>query len=132
MDTNTYLKTGMTGGKSAKVTEENTASSVGSGSLAVFSTPYMVALMESACVEAVDKALPEGFSTVGTSLEIKHLAATPLGMNVRASCVLTQIEGRELSFTVEAFDDAGKIGEGFHKRFIVENEKFLKKVQSKL
>ena len=131
MDTNMYLKTGMTGERSVKVTEENIASAVGSGGLAVFSTPYMVALMEGACVEAVDKALPDGFSTVGTVVEIKHLAATPVDMNVRAVGELTVIDGRELCFRVEAFDDTGKIGEGTHKRFIIENEKFMAKVRSK-
>jgi len=131
MDFNTILKIGMKGERSVIVMEQNTAKSFGSGRLEVFSTPFMIALMEGACVEAVDQTLPNGFSTVGTVVEIKHLAGTPLGMTVRAFGELIEFNGRELCFKVEAFDDAGKIGEGTHKRFIIENEKFLKKIQAR-
>lgn len=125
------MKTGMRGEQTVLVTEQTTALALGSGRLPVFATPAMAALMEGACVAAADPALPEGFSTVGTALEIKHISATPLGMTVRASGELTAIDGRELVFQVEAFDGAGKIGEGSHRRFIVETGKFLKKVQAK-
>jgi predicted thioesterase len=132
MDFESLLQPGIRGEKQDTVTDKNTARSYGSGGLAVYATPSMVALMEGACVEAADKLLPPGFSTVGTELTIKHIAATPLGMTVRATGELTGIEGRTLCFRVEAFDGVGKIGEGVHGRFIVENEKFLKKAESKL
>jgi predicted thioesterase len=132
MDFESLLNPGIRGEKQDTVTDKNTARSYGSGGLAVYATPAMVALMEGACVEAADKLLPPGFSTVGTELAIKHIAATPLGMAVRAEGELTHIDGRALSFRVEAFDGAGKIGEGVHGRFIVENEKFLKKAESKV
>jgi predicted thioesterase len=92
----------------------------------------MVALMEGACVEAVDKALPEGYSTVGSRLtDIEHSSPTPLGMTVRASGELLAVEGRRLRFQVEARDDAGTIGTGTHERFIINNEKFLAKAGEK-
>lgn len=121
----------MKGEKTDTVTEQNTAIALGSGGLPVYATPALVALMEGACVAALAKALPAGFSTVGTALDIKHTAATPLGMTVHAAGELLEIDGRGLLFRVEAFDGAGKIGEGFHRRFIIENEKFLRKVQAK-
>jgi predicted thioesterase len=132
MDFESLLQPGIRGEKQDTVTDKNTARSYGSGGLAVYGTPSMVALMEGACVEAADKLLPPGFSTVGTELNIKHIAATPLGMTVRAAGELTHIDGRALIFRVEAFDGKGKIGEGVHGRFIIENEKFLKKAESKL
>ncbi|MDR2536018.1 MAG: thioesterase family protein, partial [Treponema sp.] len=121
MEFDALLKLGMKGEKTSPVTEQNTAAALGSGGLMVYATPAMVALMEGACVAAVDSALPDGFSTVGTALDITHSAATPLGMTVRGVGELTGIEGRGLLFRVEAFDGSGKIGEGIHKRFIIEN-----------
>jgi predicted thioesterase len=87
--------------------------------------------MEGAAVNAVDKLLPQGWSTVGTGLEVKHLSATPEGLKIRAAAELLEIDGRRLRFRVEAFDDAGIIGEGRHDRFIIENERFLKKAAEK-
>ena len=129
MECNALLKPGVTGEKIDMVTDENTALSCGSGGLAVYATPAMAALMEGACVAALE--LPEGFSTVGTDLDIKHLSATPLGLKVRALGELVSVDNRALCFKVEAFDEAGKIGEGTHKRFIIENEKFMRKALSK-
>ena len=131
MDFSQILKSGLKAEKADTVTEKNLASSLGSGGLEVFATPAMIALMESAALSAVDPLLPPGWSTVGTELSVKHFSATPLGMKVSARAELLNIDGRALSFKVEAFDDAGKIGEGLHSRFIVENEKFLAKVKSK-
>jgi predicted thioesterase len=91
----------------------------------------MVALMEMAAAAAVEAALPPGFSTVGTELQVRHLSATPPGMTVRAAARLIEVDGRRLGFRVEAWDEAGKIGEGSHGRFIVEDEKFLKKAWEK-
>ncbi|MDR3335906.1 MAG: thioesterase family protein [Treponema sp.] len=131
MDFTACLEPGIEGQKEETVTDNNTAGAWGSGGLAVYATPAMIALLEGACVAAVDPRLPEGFSTVGTVLQVKHLAATPVGMTVKAQGRLVEIDGRRLVFTVEAYDAAGKIGEGVHERFIVENEKFLKKAEAK-
>jgi predicted thioesterase len=132
MDFETILKPGLRGKTETLVSEKNTAKSYGSGGLEVYATPNMIAIMEGACVEAADKFLPPGFSTVGTELNVKHLSASPLGMKVWAGGELLEIDGRTLRFRVDAFDAAGKIGEGTHSRFIIENEKFLKKAESKL
>jgi len=125
------LKPGLEGRKTDIVTESNVANAWGSGGLAVFATPAMIAFMEIAAHSAVDPLLPPGWSTVGTELNIKHLSATPLGMEVSARAELLSIDGRALVFKVEAFDEAGKIGEGTHSRFIVENERFLAKIKNK-
>jgi predicted thioesterase len=132
MDFGMILKPGLRGSRETRVSEQNIARFYGSGGLDVYATPAMIGLMEHACVEAVDRLLPPGFSTVGTEISAKHLSASPLGMNVRAEGELLEIDGRTLRFRVEAFDAAGKIGEGTHSRFIVENEKFLKKAEAKL
>ena len=131
MNFEALLKPGIRGKTEDTVTDANTARSFGSGGLPVYATPAMVALMEKSCVAAVYTLLPPGFSTVGTELNIKHLAASARGMPVWAEGELLAIDGRALSFRVEAFDASGKIGEGTHGRFIVENEKFLKKAESK-
>ena len=131
MDFSALIKPGLEAEITDLVTDKNIASSWGSGGLAVYATPAMIALMEKTAFSAVEHLLPDGWSTVGTELNIKHISATPRGMNVRAKAVLTGIEGRALSFTVEAFDEAGKIGEGTHGRFIVEIEKFLAKTKGK-
>jgi predicted thioesterase len=131
MDFDDLLQPGLAGEKIEAVTENNTAESWGSGGLPVYATPSMIALMEGAAVNAVDKLLPPGWSTVGTALEVKHLAATPAGLEVRAAAELLEINGRRLRFRVEAFDGLDKIGEGYHDRFIVENERFLKKTFEK-
>lgn len=131
MDFSEILKPGLAAEKAVTVTDKNSAAAFGSGGLAVFATPAMIALMESAALSAADPLLPPGWSTVGTELNVKHLSATPRGMKVSARAELLGIDGRVLSFRVEAFDEAGKIGEGAHSRFIVENEKFMAKTESK-
>jgi predicted thioesterase len=125
------LKPGLTSEKTDVVSDKNTAVAFGSGGLSVYSTPAMIALMEGASLSAVDPLLGSGWSTVGTELNIKHLSASPPGMKVSAKAELLGIDGRALTFTLEAFDEAGKIGEGTHKRFIVENAKFLAKTEKK-
>jgi predicted thioesterase len=113
------------------VTEQNTAHALGSGGLAVYGTPAMIALMENAAAKAVTALLPPGWSTVGTELAVTHLSATPLGMQVTATAELTAVDGRALTFKAEAFDTAGIIGEGTHRRFIVEDERFMSKAAGK-
>jgi len=131
MDFSTLLKPGIEAQKNETVTDKNTAAALGSGGINVYSTPAMIALMERTAFSATEALLPPGWSTVGTELNIKHIAATPLGMSVYAKAELLSIDGRALSFKVEAFDEAGKIGEGIHNRFIIEVEKFLAKVAGK-
>lgn len=126
------LETGLKYTKEVLCTEENTAAAVGSGSLKVFSTPALLTLMELCCAEAVLPYLEEGQSTVGTSVELKHTAATPVGMTVRCECTLTEIDRRRLVFSVKAYDAVDCVGECTHERFIVNNEKFLAKCYGKI
>jgi len=123
---------GMKGEASTEVERADTAAEVGSGSLLVYATPCMVALMEGAACEALEGAVPEGKTTVGTELHIQHLSATPVGMAVRAEAVVTAVEGNVITFSVTAYDEAGKIGEGIHKRCVVTAQKFLEKTYEKL
>ncbi len=114
------------------VTPEKTALSVGSGSLNVYATPAMLALIERAACEAVSTLLDEGETTVGTLLNVEHLAATPVGMSVFATAELVSREGRKFVFEVSASDESGLIGKGTHERFLVFSEKFQSKTDSKL
>lgn len=114
------------------VTENNTALSVGSGSLKVYATPAMIALMEKASCEAVASLLNEGETTVGTMMNVNHISATPVGMEVYATAEVISREGRKFVLKVEAYDECGKIGEGMHERFLVFSEKFTEKTYSKL
>lgn len=125
------LETGIKGFAKTMVTEKNTASAMGSGSLEVFATPAMVALMEECSWKLVQPYLEEGQGTVGTGLEIQHLSATPLGMEVTCQSTLTEVDGRKLTFEVEAYDAAGLIGKGTHQRFIVDNARFQAKANAK-
>ena len=131
MDVTGTLTPGLKAEAAETVTDKNTAAALGSGSLPVYSTPAMIALLEKASLSAVDPLLPPGWSTVGTELTVRHIAATPLGMEVSARAELLSIDGRALLFRVEACDQAGTIAEGTHRRFIVENERFLAKTEAK-
>ena len=126
------ITVGMKGEVSTLVEKEDTAECVGSGSLLVYATPCMVALMEGAACEAIEEALAEGTTTVGMELNISHLSATPVGLEVRAEAEVTAVNGKIITFSVTAYDEAGKIGEGTHKRCIVNSQKFLDKTYSKL
>jgi fluoroacetyl-CoA thioesterase len=131
MQTGTGLNPGIKGNAQAKVHDGNTALAMGSGEIEVFATPAMVALMEEAAVQCVKGSLGEGETSVGVRMEISHIAATPVGMGVRAEAVLQRVDGRRLFFQVVAFDEKEKIGEGEHERFVVQRDRFLSKVQSK-
>lgn len=126
------LETGIKGRKEIIVTREKTAKAMGSGTLDVFATPAMIALMENTAYESVAGELEEGSGTVGTALNVKHVAATPVGMKVICETELVKVEGRALTFSVKAFDEKGLIGEGEHERFIIFNEKFQAKADAKL
>lgn len=126
------LETGIKGTRTVTVNEENTAKAMGSGTLDVFATPALIALMEETCWRSVANELEEGCGTVGTLLEIKHTAPTPVGMKVTCESTLTEVDGRRLVFEVIARDAKGVVGEGKHERFVVQNEKFQVKANAKL
>ena len=126
------ITVGMKGTVSTLVEREDTALEVGSGSLLVYATPCMVALMEGAACEAIEEAMDETKTTVGTELNIQHLSATPVGLDVRAEAEVTAVEGKVITFAVRAYDEAGLIGEGTHKRVIVPIQRFLDKAYAKL
>jgi fluoroacetyl-CoA thioesterase len=111
------------------VTERNTAISMGSGELPVFATPEMIALMENAAMMAVEKYMEEGYSTVGSAINIAHIHPSAIGTTIIATATLTQIDGRKLIFHVVAKDDDKIIGEGEHVRYIVDAEKFMSKIK---
>ena len=126
------ITVGMKGEVFTQVEREDTAKEVGSGNLLVYATPCMVALMEGAACEAIADALSDTQTTVGTMLNIEHISATPVGLEVRAEAEVTAVEGKVITFTVTAFDEAGEIGKGTHKRVIVNSQKFLDKAYNKL
>ena len=123
---------GMKGRDETVVCESNTAAAVGSGMVPVFATPFMIALMEGAAAKTVLPCLEKDEGTVGTHLNVSHSAATPIGMKVWAEATVTAVEGKKITFDVVAYDEAGEIGNGTHKRVIVPTQKFLEKAYSKL
>lgn len=126
------LAAGILGHAEITVTKENTAIVRKSGTLEVFATPAMIELIEETAWKSVAKELEEGCATVGTALNVKHLSATPVGMKVTCETKLVEVDGRRLVFEVEVKDEAGKVGEGVHERFIIQSEKFQKKANDKL
>ena len=126
------ITVGMKGEVGTLVEREDTAQDVGSGSLLVYATTCMVALMEGAACEAIAEALPDNQTTVGTELNIQHISATPVGLEVRAEAEVIAVDGKVITFQVKAFDEAGEIGKGTHKRVIVNTQKFLEKAYDKL
>ncbi len=126
------LEPGIKGRSETIVATDNTALTMGSGTLEVFATPAMCALMEAACAESIEPYLEAGQTSVGTALDIKHLSASPVGIKVWAMSEVTGVDRKAVTFSVEAFDETGKIGEGTHSRFIVEAGRFLDKAQNKL
>ena len=126
------ITVGMKGEAFTEVERADTAAEVGSGSLLVYATPCMVALMEGAACEAIEDALPEGQTTVGMELNVQHLSATPVGLEVRAEATVTAVDGKVITFELAAYDEAGQIGKGTHKRCIVNSQKFLDKTYNKL
>ena len=126
------LETGIKGTNEIIVTEELSAKKLGSGLLPVYATPAMIALMENTAFESVAQYLEEGCGTVGTALNVKHVAATPIGMKVTCETELVKVDGRALTFEVKAYDECGLIGEGVHERFIITEEKFMTKTNGKL
>lgn len=125
------LKEGISGKCSVVVTENNSAKTIGSGTLDVFATPAMIALMEKTAWESVAPYLSEGEGTVGIHIDVTHEAPTPLGMTVTCESSLVKINGRRLVFEVTASDETGLIGKGTHERFLIKENKFQKKANEK-
>ena len=126
------ITVGMKAEVGSLVEREDTAREVGSGSLLVYATPCMAALMEGAACEAIAEAMDDSKTTVGTELNIQHLSATPVGLEVRAEAEVTAVDGKVITFAITAYDEAGEIGNATHKRVIVNTQKFLEKAYNKL
>lgn len=126
------LEIGIKGKQEITVTKEQTAKVLGSGTLEVFATPAMIALMENTAYRSIEEYLEAGCGTVGTEMNVKHVSATPIGMKVICETELIEVDGRKLTFEVKAYDEAGIIGEGIHQRFIIDEEKFQAKTNAKL
>ncbi len=125
------LETGIKGKQTITVNHKQTAAFYGSGALEVFATPAMIALLEETAWKSVQPFLDAGLGTVGTRVDVRHLAATPLGMQVTCESELVEIDRRRLVFKVDVFDESGKIGEGTHERFIIQNDKFFAAANAK-
>ena len=126
------LKPGLTGTAELVVGTEHTAPSIGSGLVPVLATPVMINLIEAAALEAIEHLLPAGHQSLGIHLDIRHFAATPIGMRVTATAELIAVDGRTLSFRVEARDEKEPIGDGSHQRVVVNVARFDARVQKKL
>ncbi len=126
------IQAGLRGEASTVVSPANTANTMASGIPEVYASPMMIALMEGAAADSVAPLLDEGLTTVGILVNVKHLAATPLGHTVRAESELLEVDGKRLVFKVEAYDEMEKIGEGTHERFIVETNRFMGRVLKKV
>ena len=125
------IEPGIAAERSEVVTADLLATRLGSGSVEVYATPAMVALIESAAVAAIEPLLPEGQTSVGVALDVKHLAATPLGRRVRARAEVVQVDGRQVTFQVQAWDEHELIGEGMHTRFVIDVARFMVRVRQK-
>ncbi|HKJ50891.1 MAG TPA: thioesterase family protein [Gammaproteobacteria bacterium] len=125
------LRPGLRASTEILVGTRDTAHHVGSGKIKVLATPVMIMLLEEAALNAVEDLLPPGYQTVGTHLDVSHIAATPVGMRVQACAEVTGVEGRKLTFRVWAEDEVERIGEGTHERIVVEVERFDRRIQAK-
>lgn len=126
------IKPGLRGSAELVVGEEHTAPSIGSGKVRVLATPVMINLIEAASLAAVEHLLPAGYQSLGTHLDVRHVAATPVGMRVRATAEVVAQDGRSIRFRVEARDEKDLIGDGVHERVVVNVAKFDQRVQRKL
>ena len=126
------MEKGIKNTKTIIVTADKTAEAMGSGTLPVFATPAMVALMENTAAESVETLLPEGSTSVGTLINVKHLAADPVGIEVTCESELVEVDGRKLAFEIKVFDREAVVGEAYHERFVIDKVRFMDKVQKKL
>ena len=125
------ITVGLTGEMVTTVTDVLLASRMGSGSLDVYATPALIALIEAAAVSTIDPLLPDGQASVGVALDVKHLAATPPGAKVRAQVEVIEIEGRKVRFAVQAWDEHELIGKGTHTRYVIDTARFIKRIEQK-
>jgi predicted thioesterase len=132
MESCAQIRPGLIGRAALRVAEEHTAPRVGSGRVHVLATPVMINLIEAAALEAVERLLPAGYQSLGTRLDVRHIAATPVGMRVEASAEVVRVEGRTIAFRVEARDEKELIGDGTHERVVVNVARFDERVQRKL
>ncbi|MCL2852924.1 MAG: thioesterase family protein [Defluviitaleaceae bacterium] len=132
MTSSNDISPGMSHSVSAAVNETNTAHTVGSGGLAVLATPSMIAMMERAAYECVEKSMNDGQTTVGSMISIEHLAASPVGAQITATATVETADGRKIDFKISARDGHGEIGSGTHTRFIVDKERFMSKAQARV
>lgn len=126
------LRPGLSGAAELVVGEEHTAPRIGSGKVHVLATPVMINLLEAAALAAVEHLLPPGYQSLGTHLDVHHVAATPVGMKVSARATVESVSGRAVRFKVEAHDEKDLIGHGTHERVVVNVEKFDRRVRGKL
>jgi predicted thioesterase len=131
MDANTALKSGLTGHAELIVGDEQTAPHVGSGAVPVLATPVLVNLLEAAALDAAERYVPSGQQTVGIRLDIRHFAATPVGMKVRAHAEVINVDGRTISFRVWAEDEVELVADGMHERVVITLEKFDARMRAK-
>jgi fluoroacetyl-CoA thioesterase len=132
MNENAKLAPGLLGHAELIVRDEHTAPRIGSGRVRVLATPVMINLMEAAALDAAENLIPDGFQSLGIHLDVRHIAATPVGMRVRASAKLIKVDGRRLDFAVEAHDEKDLIGDGLHQRIIVNVTRFDQRLAAKI
>ena len=131
MNISDYIKPGISREQTIVVAEEHTAAHVGSGSLRVLATPWMIAFMEKNSRIMLDEYLPEGYSTVGVLVNVRHLAPSTVGRAVRVTAEVKAVEGSKVILDVSAWDSDEQIGSGTHERFVIDVERFLKRVEGK-
>jgi predicted thioesterase len=131
MEVRKYIKPGKKNEASFQIEECYTASHVGSGSLRVLATPSMIAFMERTARDLLEDVLPEGYSSVGVHVDVRHLAPTPIGGQVRVVCEVFEVHGRSVDFVVQAWDSQEKVGEGRHQRVVIDVSRFLKRIEAK-
>ena len=131
MDSTAALRPGLTGRTELVVGEEHTAPRVGSGKVHVLATPVMINLFEAAALDAIERLLPPGYQSLGTRLDVRHIAATPVGMKVQVLVKVLKVEGRTVLFSLEAHDEKELIGDGRHERVVVNVAKFDQRVALK-
>ena len=132
MDLTEKITLGLSEEQEFVVQEEHTAGHVGSGSLRVLATPSLIGFMERVARDLMERNLPEGYSSVGVWVDVHHLAATPVDAKVRVSCQVIAVDGRKVDFSVQAWDEVEKIGEGHHQRVVIDVGRFLQRLQAKL
>jgi fluoroacetyl-CoA thioesterase len=132
MSSTDKLKPGLKGTSQLLVAEEHTAPRVGSGRVHVLATPVMINVIEAAALAAIEHLLPQGYQSLGTRLDIRHFAATPVGMRVRAEVEVDKVEGRSVTFRVSVADEKEPIGDGTHERMVVNVSRFDVRIQDKV